>query len=335
MPVRSGTRVVSRLLALVVAVGLVVGALALRDRAGQGGPADQRAGGPGTVLCVTELRTVCDALAADDLRVRVEDASATLDALAAGDAPDVDAWLTLRPWPQMARDRRKRAQLPPLLGEDSTALGHSPLILAIWEERADALRQRCDPVAWDCVGEVAGDPWADLGGEAGWGPVKPGHADPGRSAEGLLVLHQATGSRLGRTDYSTRDLEDPGFFSWFAAFQRDLTQAPTGSPLQAMVQFGPARFDVVGAIGADLASLRERAAARTTRLREEEGVPPVAAEVVAVPVGTAAGVAQRITRDVPALLGDGHWEPGAADGRAVPSPVALEALRALWTEVRG
>lgn len=214
---------VSRLLAVLVAAGLVVAALAARGRIDAprlavGGDAT------GTVLCVTELADVCTALeaaAGGDLAVTVEDAGATLDALAGTEPPAADAWLTLAPWPQMARDRREAALLDPLVGEDRAGLGHSPLVLVSWEERAEALAGHCDPVTWDCVGEVAGEEWAGIGGDARWGPVKVGHAHPGRSAGGLLVLHQAVANRVGTAAYSRQHLrDDPAFSAWFTDFQR-------------------------------------------------------------------------------------------------------------------
>lgn len=327
---------VSRLLAVLVAAGLIVGALATRDRVDT--PGLPGADPAGTVVCATELRQVCDDLAGDGLAVRVQDAGVTLDELAADDPPAIGAWLTLRPWPQMVRDRREHAGLEVLLGDDSATLAVSPLVLAVWDDRAEVLAGVCEPVSWRCVGDVAGGTWADVGGPDTWGPVKPGHADPIRSAGGLLALHQATADRLGSTDYTRRDLDDPAFFGWFTTLQDAVPdfRPSSGSPLLAMAQVGPAAFDVVGAVEAEVLALRERAAERVERLEVLPGEPPVAAEVVVVAVSPDTRVAERVADAAPDLLAARRWSTQDAQAaHAVPSPGALEALRATWSEVIG
>lgn len=324
---------VSRLLAVLVAAGLIVAALSAR---GGVDPPGLPGGDPtGTVVCATELRQVCDGLARDGLVVRMQDAGVTLDELAADDPPAVDAWLTLQPWPQMARDRRQRAGSA-LLGEDSDPLGHSPLVLAVWEERADVLARTCDPVTWSCIGDAAGGTWADIGGEEAWGPLKPGFADPDRSAGGLLALHQAAADRLGNAGYSRRDLGDPAFFGWFTTLG-DAAALPAtgGSPVLPMVQFGPSRYDVVGAIEAEVLALQQRAEGRAGGLRVLPGEPAITAEVVAVAVGPEGGLAERLGSDVPELLIQQGWSRGPAPQESIPSPGALEALRSTWSEVIG
>lgn len=327
---------VSRLLAVLVAAGLIVGALATRD--GMDTPGLPGADPTGTVVCATELRQVCDDLAGEDLTVRVQDAGVSLDELATDDPPAVEAWLTLRPWPQMVRDRREQAGLDVLLGDDSATLAVSPLVLAVWDDRAEILTGACDPVSWRCVGDVAGGTWADIGGPDTWGAVKPGHADPARSAGGLLALHQATADRLGTTEYTRRDLDDRAFFGWFTTLQDAVPdfRPPSGSPLLAMAQVGPAAFDVVGAVEAEVLALRERAAERVGRLQVLPGGPAVTAEVVVVAVGPDTRVAERVADAAPELLAARRWD--TQDGQtaqAVPSPGALEALRATWSEVMG
>ena len=54
-------------------------------------------------------------------------------------------------------------------------------------------------ITWKCIGDQAGRPWADIGGSAAWGSVKPSHSVPDATASGLLVLAQASGSYFGRS----------------------------------------------------------------------------------------------------------------------------------------
>jgi hypothetical protein len=332
--------VLSRVLALVVAVGLVVGALAIRARldGGDGVTVTLGRDASGAVICATEVAQACRDLAErsdGDLTVRVEEAGVTLDALGSADPPTADAWVTLQPWPEMARERRRRAGLEALVEEDSVTLARSTMVLAMWEERAEALAPTCDPVTWRCVGEAAGGTWADVGGRDTWGPVKPGHGDPSRSASGLLALHQAAASRIGTTSYSARDLDDPAFFSWFSTLQRAVPdfRPSSGSPLLAMVQFGPASYDVVGAVEAEVLGLRDRAAGRAGGLMVVPGDPPTGVGVVVVGIGGDDGVAARVAEELPELLTESNWQTGADGDTTVPAAGVLEALRREWSEV--
>jgi hypothetical protein len=330
--------VLSRVLALVVAAGLVVGALAITGRLGGDGVAVTLGGAAsGTIVCVPEVAQACRELAQEgdgDLTVRIEEAGVTLDALGSSAPPDIDAWVTLQPWPQMARDRRQRANLSPLVGSETVA-GASHMVLAAWQERADVLARTCDPVTWRCVGEVADRTWGDLGGPETWGPVKPGHGDPTRSASGLLALHQAVASRIGTPGYTTRDLDDPAFFGWFSNLQRAVPdfRPASGSPLLAMVQFGPASYDLVGAVEAEVLGLQERAGGRAGSLVILPGDPETPVEVVVVGIGGGDAVAEGVAEGIRGALG-GWWQVTEGAGVA-PSAGALEALRREWSEVMG
>jgi hypothetical protein len=345
----------ARLFAVLFAVVMVVGAVALRDRldarsADQDPPPDG-----GRVHCVTELAAVCEELGAEgDLTMQVADARTTLEALTGATADEdgaerMDAWLTFAPLPQIARDRRTRAGLQPLLGEDRPRLGRSPLLLAVWASRAEVLELACGgAIDWACVGEVAPATWAELGGSETWGPVKPGHADPDETAGGLLVLSQAAASRLGRTDLSTRDLDDPGFFSWFAGLERAVPsfRPSAGSHLEQMVLTGPSTFDIAGVLEAQAAPLLTTGRAADLELRDS--TPAATADVVVVGVGPAGqAVADLVAERAGELLAANAWrvEGEALDERlaprnlpadnGLPSAGAMEALRTTWLEVSG
>src|SRR5215217_4035662 len=129
-------------------------------------------GGGGAVraVCVTELEDACAAMAEedDDFTFEVEHAGATADRLAAGDT-DFDAWVTLNPWPELLEVR----QIEGVLGEPSDVLASTPLALIGPQERLTALHEECD--GWKCLGEIAGEPWADHGGQPTWRDIDVGH----------------------------------------------------------------------------------------------------------------------------------------------------------------
>src|SRR5688500_263721 len=92
-----------RVLALAGAVFLIAAAIVVRavivvddeDSVGTGGGDD----GDLVVACSPELREACEAIEGVT-ELRIEHPGATIDALAAGG--QIDAWVTLDPWPEMA-----------------------------------------------------------------------------------------------------------------------------------------------------------------------------------------------------------------------------------------
>lgn len=345
--------VVARLAAVVVAILLVVGALAWRDsRQSTATPDDQ----PTTttsdaptvdvteIVCAAELR-ICDHLAVEGVTVRMEDGVATADALVeAGDAP---LWITVRALVDVVEDARDRGGAQPLL-QTTDAIAVSPLVLAVWDDRAAVLTAACDPAGWDCIGSLAEAPWEAAGGDAAWGSLKPGHAPPNRSGVGLLVLAQAAADRLDSGEFSARDLDTPEFQRWFGILE---DAVPTfsgagGSFLTRMVQFGPASVDIVGTTEAEAAEILNLAGARGDAVTVLPSSPPVLVEVViATPRGTSPPPALvDAVRD--ALVGVGWRSDPATPPTLLPDSQAtvdgavtfdgglLEALRLRWERVR-
>jgi hypothetical protein len=342
---------VRSLLALVLAVGMVVGALYVR-----GGVDGDRAGGPLArqeplqLLCAVELRPACDAVAGDRVVVRTAEAGATATALTGAAGADADLWLTVAPWPQIVADSRRRQGQDPLSDAEPVRLGRSPLVLVVWQERAAVFAQQCrTDFSWRCVGRLSGGTWADAGGDATWGPVKPGHADPARSATGLLVLGQAASDFLGTSQFSTRDLDEDAFLAWFANLERAVPNfgGVGNSPLQQMLQFGPARFDVIGTTEAEAGPLLERSAARAQRLIMRPATPLVVAEVVLAPLRRdSEGRMGEVVEPLQEALAQAGWRvegqaPAAGvgadpmpDDAGTPPAGVLDALRIRWEETR-
>jgi hypothetical protein len=341
---------VKRLLALLAAAAMVTGSLWLRGRLDEGGTGTGEGTGgrstPGvTVACVSELAPVCAAVAGTDPRVevRIEEAAVTEAELARTETrPGIDAWLTFAPFAAIVSEERQRAGRFPVLDEPTGPLAWSPLTIVVWKDRESVLSSRCGAeITWRCVGEVGGSPWADLGGPATWGPVKPGHPTPETTAVGLLVLGQAAGSYFGSPGYASNDFTDPAFRTWFERLERSVPSfpPPPRTPLDEMLSKGPATFDLAGSTEAAAVPAVGRSRDRD-RLSVLYPSPRATAEVVLVPVaGSDAGgrVEKLFTSDeASAAFTGAGWlvDPATRpvdDG--LPRPGVLQALRSLWVEV--
>lgn len=252
---------IPRLLALVAAVAMVVGAVTLRSRLDEDG-ARVAATGSLRLVCSAEVAEACTRLAEIDPRVSVmvEEAAATADRLG-GDGPgdaDPDGWLVAGPWASFVAEPRRQAGRPPLT--EGPVLARSAVGLVVWPERAEVLAALCPntEVNWKCVGDVAGMRWAELGGPETWGPVKPGHP-PSTTAVGLAVVGAATAGFFGRTDLARADLDDDGYRDWLARLERSIPNR-SASPLEDMLVRGPSAFDIVGTIEAQARPLLGRSA---------------------------------------------------------------------------
>lgn len=355
-----------RLAALLGAAFMVAAAFAIREQLDERSTSNDSAGSSSggesvTVVCTTELADVCQAIASDndDVVTRVEPAGTTLATLSSGDfdpaTADIDAWLTIAPLPHMVAEARERLGRESTLGEPSEVLARSPLVIAVWNERRDALASSCPAgdITWRCIGEVAGLPWTDVGGEPSWGPVKPAHPQPIETAEGLTAMAGAVNSWFGNPDYALQDFRQPEFRAWFEQLERAIPEfpPPPRTPLDRMLQTSsPATFDLTG-------SLEAAAAPDVARSRDRDRMsiiypsPVVVADVVLVDVrgASAGGRVDELAESDGTLdaLARGGWRVTGkplADGlppdvelppgTGLPRPGVLEALRSLWSEVR-
>ena len=327
-----------RLAALLVAAGMVLGAIYLRDRIDDDGAST--GGSELRMRCSTDLVRVCDQLAEgrDDLEVTVEEPGATADRLAqlaAGEDPGFDLWLGDVSWTGIVDDNRSRERRQgDVLGEPSEVLARSPVVLAVRTNPPPEVREACaEGVTWPCVGDAVGR-GASLGLPA---PLR---------GDGLVVLAAAVASWLGTTDYATNDFEEPGFGSWF-----DAVSAPVGgpavgdrTPLEAGVT-AQGQFPLVGALEADMVRV-----ARSRQVYEAiYPEPVVTSDLVLAPAQEFSvdegidrlGGAERIG-DV--LSGAGWRVPGrglpeGTDGapalpeeQGTPAPGVLQALRDRWED---
>ena len=341
----------ARLLAFVGAIAMVVGALAVRDRMDE---EDERASTVLRIVCASELGPACEAMARDEaagrLEVTIEAAGVTADRLgsaAAGSAAaELDGWLVTAPWPAIVAEARQRGGMEPLVST-GPVLARSPVVMAVWPERGAVLARFCKApeVTWRCLGDHAGRRWEELGGQATWGPLKPGHPDVS-SANGLPVLGAASAGYFGRTDVTRADLDDDGFRDWLTRLERSIPSR-SASPLEDMLLAGPAAFDAVGSIEAEAGPLL----ARSARPEKPELIYPAPVATADVVLGTVRGRRARLLTELVGedvgrrALAAAGWRvqgqrrppgvpaaPPLPPGSGLPDPGVLEALRQVVRE---
>lgn len=293
----------SRAVAVVVAIGLIVGAVVVRnvvidgeDAGGGGRPASEL-----VIVCATDLRAACDDLDGD---VRVEDAEFTATALASG-ADDIDVWVAPAPWIGIVEDGRTRAGRAPLF-TTTTPVARSQLVV-VGPVELDG----CD---WRCIGDRAGAD-LDLG------------ARPFTSGIGTLHLGALASGFFGSDSFAANDF-DTTFTAWLAALVDGTTTTP--QPVTRLLQ-SQAFFDAALSYEAeakpvfDAASEDRRAGLAVAYPRPMAFVDAVVASVGDVGDDTADDVA---TSAAGALTAAG-WTDGRAGDDGLPRAGVLVALREL------
>lgn len=254
-----------RLVAVLGAVAMIGAAMLIRgaitsDGGGGGGGGGGADDGETHLICATELEAACTALADEDdsITFEVEEAGVTAEHLTdpafRPSQSDIDGWLTLQPWPGLVDLRRDLAGDNPVLGEPSDVIATSPLDIVGPTARLDPLiNDVCDaepesPV-WRCLGDNAGASWASAGGDAAFGNINVGYADPTQSATGLLILGQSSAEYFGAfggTTFARNDF-DPAFQTWLSDLNdSDPKVSTSGSPLDQLLRIGVASWDAVG-----------------------------------------------------------------------------------------
>jgi hypothetical protein len=338
-----------RALAFLLAIGMVVVGFVLREDtapvAGTDPPIGAASAGS-RVWCDAELEVACRAISGGGHDVTVEPAGDSYESLRGATTADApDAWLAIAPWPAMVDEARTRGGLAGLFGPLGPVLATSPLVVVIWDERAAALEGTCPAGELDlaCVTDAAGGRWQDLGGEEAWGAFKFGLSDPTTSSIALAALGVATVGQLGTADFGTRDLEQGSYLDWLTALAGAVPDfSPAGgSALAAMLQVGPATFDLATTTEAAVLEARQGGAQRADQLRVLALDTPATVDVVLAVRGDLED-AEAIARLASDALADASWhtpdtapdapDPGTAAldgpaGASLPSAGSLTALR--------
>ena len=330
----SGTTV-KRIAAAVVAVGLVVGAVLIRrswddnssSSTGSTGSTPSRTTAPvGTepvVACISDLADVCNSLSVPGVTIRVEDWATTLTSFTttSGPNPAPAAWITFDPLPTL---------VPKITG--TTPVGISDLIAVAKADRSAAAVAACGADQfWTCIGNNAGGSWTTLGGQAGWGKVLAGFADPNTSTTGLVSLGAAASAFFGNASFGSTQIDaSDSFFAWFSRMAGSVPAEALADPLPLLLQ----RPSAVGVVATTRAEYALLAAKRTDAFPATYPGPMARAEVVLAV--TDGNLPSGLAGSLAAALEAAGWEqPAAGAATGLPSAVTLVRLQQLWKETRG
>ncbi|MEZ5258670.1 MAG: hypothetical protein R2705_17780 [Ilumatobacteraceae bacterium] len=224
--------IAKRILALLAAIALVIGAIAVRrswddgsrDATTTDGASPTSAPlGAADVACITDLATICAGVTG----ATVEPWTVTSERLTDDSGPDV--WITVAPLDRLMAD-----------AGDIRILATTRLVVIGRNGRAEAMQSACEPAdfaLWRCIGDAAGQSWSSWGGDASWGFVAPGVSDPGQTAFGALALGALSTGYFATPTFSSRDISaDDGFVDWYATAVRNVPDAGLSDPLALLLR---------------------------------------------------------------------------------------------------
>ncbi|HET8912638.1 MAG TPA: protein kinase [Ktedonobacteraceae bacterium] len=131
------------------------------------------------------------------------------------------------------------------------SLVYSPLVFAVWADRAQILLQKYGSIDWPAVHSALAAPggWKDLGGQANWGLVKFGQTRPDQSNSGLLTITLLAYSYFKtQRNLSLEQVNDPHFLQYFSDIEGAVQSfgRSSGTFLEKVViQQGEAAYDII------------------------------------------------------------------------------------------
>lgn len=307
---------VKRLVALVVAIGLVVVAVVIRRAIDDdtatvstvNTPATDQPTAPGTgkVLCASDLGRLCD-----ELDLQKEAPAETLKKIRSGDVT-FDTWVTAAPWADLANASTN------VFGKLPKPVAASPLQFYVVQAKTGDVTQACGAAPnWACV-------------------TAPGtrnffaYDNPVTTTAGLLSLVQLAASVVKTTDFGTND------FAQFESVVASIKRAQSISPSvdSALVDNGVQGFAaaaIVTAIEA-VATKQSEAAQLKNKYLPAPATPLVAAELLVV---TRAGVKAAIGNDrVKSEALKLGWKEDVPGRSTLPAADVLVQLQALWMRLQ-
>jgi hypothetical protein len=275
-------------LAVVVAVGLVAGALYLRTTViapDAGGAADVAtdADGPPAADVPEDLVVACDADLGDacPAGAQVLDGSALAAAFVdRADPPDVLVAPTAA-----VEQLEQVGPGAPTFSAERPVVATSPFVLVTATSAGEQVADACPEVTWACAADLVSSGSFDLGTPS-----------PGTTA-GVAALAPLTGGFLGEADFAANAFQSPEFLDWVGVVGDRVRRG--GDPLRELLQFGGAqtrgavvleaqaqRVLATAARGADVAWPSPLATLDVTAVALD-GVDPGVAEEVGAAVGRA------------------------------------------------
>jgi len=149
----------------------------------------------------------------------------------------------------------------------------TPLVFAVWEDRAEALlKAGKGHLSWGTIRKAvtSSKGWPAVGGKPDWGFIKLGHTDPTRSNSGLQALYLMSLEFYNRnSDLRVEDLLKDDYQAFVRDIERGVTrfESSTGTFMTDMVRFGPSKYDIAVVYEALAISQLENAQGRWGNLR--------------------------------------------------------------------
>ncbi len=130
------------------------------------------------------------------------------------------------------------------------SLASSPLVFAVWKERADAFLNYYHTIDWPTVADaLSKKSWADLKGSTEWGAVKFGHTRPPLSNSGLLAITLMAYSFFKEQRQLTQaQVNSQQFLAYLNEFESAVNSFGLSSGTymeQNIIPNGPAQADIV------------------------------------------------------------------------------------------
>jgi hypothetical protein len=312
---------IRRVLALLVAVLLVVAALLWRANRDDDSTAPTTVPGVASVICATELESVCRSVFTTGLTI--EPAGTTAHTLETASTPP-DLWLTLDPWPSVVAERRARASRT-TLAVQTAAVASTRAALVGPKDRLDVMKAHCAAMkVWACIGDMSGQPWSSFGGLPTWQVVKPAYFRPDLSASGYTVFANAVVAELGFTMFSNLDLD--GIKKWGHNLEDGVpTIEPTDPPPLEQLQLGVPRYDLIGVLETEIPQPLK------------PGLDVLYPEPMAnVAVIAMTGPGFSVPSTLATSLKQAGWTDPPVAASGLPEPTSLaDAVLAFWNEVKG
>lgn len=125
----------------------------------------------------------------------------------------------------------------------------TPLVFAIWEDRAQALlKYGKGKISWRSIHDAVSDTrgWPAIGGKPEWGFVKLGHTDPTQSNSGIEALYLMSLEYWNKPAVDVGDLLDPKYQAFVKETEKGVTkfEVSSGKFMDDMVRFGPSKYDI-------------------------------------------------------------------------------------------
>jgi hypothetical protein len=130
------------------------------------------------------------------------------------------------------------------------SLVFSPLVFAVWKERAQVLLNKYGSIDWPGIHSALTlkNGWVDIGGKVDWGVVKLGQTRPDQSNSGLLTITlMAYAFHNQQRGLTVEQIRSADFLRYFSDIEGAVTQfgRSSGTYLRnEVIVNGPAAYDI-------------------------------------------------------------------------------------------